>query len=47
MSLGIYAKSTQNVPKFQIFLLPISDVLITISSIFVMYFVRTGGDQDF
>ena len=37
----------KNAPKFGNFLITITDVLIIISSIFVMYFVRSGGDQEF
>ena len=36
----------KNVPKFGNFLITITNALITISSIFVMYFVLSGGDQE-
>ena len=47
MSLSVYGRSRQKCPKFGNFLIAITDVLITISSIFVMYFVRSGGNQKF
>ena len=47
MSLGIYARSRQICPQVWKLLITITDVLITISSIFVMYYVRSGGDQEF
>ena len=37
----------QNVPKFRNFLTTTTDVLFTVSGIFVMYFVLSGGDQEF
>ena len=47
MSLGIYVRSRQKCSQVWKFFISIVDVLITISSMFVMHFVRSGGDQEF